>query len=144
MGIDLEREPYSPICDRLWMCDYERIEDHGAYREVILRLETMTGGQLGLTEVTDYVDVEEGKAWVEFEHRGRRIHWDFVVNDDWLDPSVLVKVDQLLGETGSTRRICSNHRDYGQAAFPAALTAAERVKLGKLTTIKLTPIKEQG
>ena len=39
MGIELEREPFSPICDRLWMCDYERVEDHGAYREVILRLQ---------------------------------------------------------------------------------------------------------
>ena len=35
LGIELEREPYTPIADSLWMCDYERIKDHGAYKDVI-------------------------------------------------------------------------------------------------------------
>lgn len=143
MGIDLEREPYSPICDRLWMCDFERIEDHGAYRDVVLRLEAMTGGQLGLTEVKDYVDVEEGTAWVEFDHGGQRVRWDLVVEDDWLDPDVLVRYDRLLGEAGSARRIYSNPSDYGQVAFLEALTAAEKAELDRLTRIELAPIEEQ-
>src|SRR5262249_55062059 len=109
MGIDIEREPYTPICDRLWMCDYERVEDRGAYRDVILRLEVMTAGRLKLANVTDYVDLEEGKAWVELDFQGRRIHWDLAVHDDWLDPTILVNYDQLLEEAGSPLRIYSNH-----------------------------------
>ena len=62
MGIDIEREPFTPICDRLWMCDYERVEDHGAYRDVIVRLEIMTAGWLKLASPADHVDVEAGRA----------------------------------------------------------------------------------
>ena len=29
LGSEIEREPFTPKCNRLWMCDYERIEDHG-------------------------------------------------------------------------------------------------------------------
>src|SRR5215510_7142520 len=48
LASELEREPYSPISDRLWMCDYERIEGPGDYRRVIERLELMTGRALGV------------------------------------------------------------------------------------------------
>ena len=37
MGETIDREPNSPIANRLWMCDAERVEDHGAYRDVLLR-----------------------------------------------------------------------------------------------------------
>ena len=143
MGIELEREPYAPICDRLWMCDYERIEDHGDYRDVILRLELMTGVVLALTNVTDYVDVEEEKAWVEFDFRGRPIHWDFVVENDWLDPAVLVKYDRLLKGAQSPLRIYSNHSDYGQVAFLGAFTPEEKSRFDRLTKIKLILIEKQ-
>ena len=39
LGYDLQRKPYTPISNSLWMCDYERIEDHGDYKAVIHRLE---------------------------------------------------------------------------------------------------------
>ena len=86
LGVELEREPYSAIVNSLWMCDYERIEDHGAYREVLVRLELMTGSALGLTDITDYVDLEEQSAWVEFSFQGERLRWEAEVDDDWLDP----------------------------------------------------------
>jgi len=39
LGYEIERSPFTPVCMKLWMCDYERIEDHGAYTEIIERLE---------------------------------------------------------------------------------------------------------
>ena len=90
LGFELEREPYSAIVNSLWMCDYERIEDHGAYKEILERLELMTGSALGLTDITDYVDLEEATAWVEFSFRGKRLRWEAEVDNDWLDPYIIV------------------------------------------------------
>jgi len=143
LGYDIEREPFTPKCNQLWMCDYERIEDHGAYKDVIERLELMTNRALGLTDIKDYVDVEEGKAWVEFTFRGKTIRWDAKVDDDWLDPMIIVKYDDLLRESRSQVRIYSNHTDYGQVAFLAAFTPDQKAKFDKICKIKLILISKQ-
>lgn len=143
LGIEIEREPFTPICDRLWMCDFECIEDHGAYRDVLQRLERMTGGALKLSGIEDHVDVEGGKAWVEFAFRGGRTRWDLRVEDDWLDPQVLFKYDALLKASGSAIRLYVNQDDYGQVAFLGAFSTEEKVAFDKLTRIKLSPLGER-
>lgn len=138
---DIEREPYSPVCNKLWMCDYERIEDHGAYAEIIERLELMTNNSLGLENISDYVDVEEEKAWIQFEYKGQTIKWVAKIDNDWMDPDIIVKYDLLLKESGSDTRIYSNHTDYGQVAFFAGLSEEEYTCLKKLSPIKLSLIE---
>ncbi|MCA8959732.1 MAG: hypothetical protein KDC38_04440 [Planctomycetes bacterium] len=138
MGMDLEEEPYTPLCDRLWMCDVERVEDHGDYVEVLERLERMTSNALDLSHVKDHVDLEEGVAWLEFEHEGQRVRWDFRIDDDWLDPTVLTRYDGLLGASGSRVRIYSNHRDYGQVAFLAAFEPDQKKRFDQLSRIRLS------
>lgn len=141
MGITLEEEPYTPLCNRLWMCDYERVEDHGAYVEVVRRLETMTGGALGLAAIRDHVDLDSGVAWVEFDHREVPVHWDLKVDDDWLDPSVLLRYDELLRASRADVRIYANHRDYGQVAFLVALAPQHQREFEQLTKVKLGPLR---
>jgi len=70
----------------------------------------MTGSTLRLSEIQDYVDVEQGEAWVEFECDGRKIHWDAQVDNDWMDPYVIVRYDKLLKENRKGVRIYSNHQ----------------------------------
>ena len=142
MGIEVEREPFTPVSNRIWMCDYERIEDHGAYRDVLDRLELMTGNTLGLTNIADFVDVEQGVAWVEFDLSGERIRWEFSVEDDWLDPTVLLNYDRLLKEAGSPLRIYSNHADYGQVALLIAFTQEDKRRFDKLSKVKLALIEK--
>ncbi len=145
LGIDVEREPFTPICDSLWMCDYERVEDHGAYAEVLERLELMTGSALGLSDIEDHVDVfDEGVAWVSFTFGGQPHRWDFEVQDDWLDPTVFVKYDQMLKAAESEVRIYSNHTDYGQVAFLAAFSASQHRCFEKLSPVKLMQIEYQA
>lgn len=143
LASDLQREPFSPISDTLWMCDYERIEDHGAYVEVIERLERMTHNALNLSGISDHVDLDAGEAWVKFHFNDEEIRWEASVDDDWLDPYIIVKYDELLKRSGSSKRIYSNHTDYGQAALFAALSPAEFQCLGKLSPIKLEPLESQ-
>jgi hypothetical protein len=133
LGIELERDPFTPICDRLWMCDLERVEDHGAYRDVVERLELMTGGSACLAKITDFVDVEGGKAWVEFEIAGLREHWDMKVDNDWLDPQILKRYDDLLDRMHSTTRLFINTRDYGQAVMLGAFTDEQKAAFERLT-----------
>lgn len=140
MGMELEEEPYTPICNPLWMCDYERIEDHGAYVEVLQRLELLTAGALGADDVRDFVDVEEGVAWLEFDCDGERVRWELLVDDDWLDPTIFVRYDDLLAAKGAAVRIYSNHTDYGQVAFIAAFTSDQKKDFDELTRVKLAPL----
>lgn len=140
LGNDLEREPFTPVCDHLWMCDFERIEDHGAYRDVLLRLERMTGRALSLSGIADHVDVDAGEAWVEFEFRGDHVRWDLRVDNDWLDPQVLTNYDSLLKTSGSAIRLYLNQDDYGQVAFLGAFSPEEKAAFDKLTRIKLLPL----
>lgn len=140
MGAELEREPYTPISDRLWMCDHERVEDHGAYREVLMRLEVMTENALGLGGVVDYVDLEQEIAWVEFGFQSARLRWELSVQDDWLDPSIFGRYDRLLEEAGASRRLYSNRTDYGQVELVGAFTLDEKRRFDRLTKIKMLPI----
>jgi len=132
------------MANALWMCEYERIEDQGAYTEIIKRLELMTDSALGLANIEDFVDIDTGTAWVKFTYRGKRIRWDAEVQHDWMDPSIIVKYDQLLKTSGKDVRIYSNHTDYGQVAFLAAFSNAEFKCFRKLSKIKLALIESQA
>ena len=115
----------------------------GDYVFIIERLETLTGGTLALTDIIDQVDIVGKQAWVEFTCAGRRIHWDAEVDDDWLDPYIVVKYDALLAEAGSAVRIYSNHTDYGQTAFFAAFTPEQKAGFDALCPIELILIAKQ-
>lgn len=142
LAIDIEREPFTPVTNKLWMCDYERIEDNGAYKDVIERLELMTGKALGLADIKDSVDIERKQAWVEFTLQGKTIRWDAKVDDDWLDPYIIVKYDSLLRDSGKGVRIYSNHSDFGQSALLAAFTDEEFKVFEKLSKVRLELIEK--
>jgi hypothetical protein len=144
LGYEIERKPFTPKCNRLWMCDYERIEDHGDYKAVLERLELMTDCALGLRDIKDYVDIEDDEAWVEFTYRGATIRWGAEVDNDWLDPFIIVKYDALLKDSRSLFRIYSNHTDYGQIAFFAAFTPEQKARFDEICKIKLILIEEQS
>lgn len=143
LGHGVEREPFTPISDRLWMCDYERVEDHGAYVEVVERLERMTGNALRLTDIVDHVDIEAEEAWVEFRFNGQKVRWDLKVEDDWLDPEVLLNYDELLAKAGSQLRLYSNHTDFGQSALIGAFCADEKRVFDELSAIRMPLLATQ-
>jgi hypothetical protein len=143
LGCDVQRDPFTPMCERLWMCDYERIEDHGSYRDVLDRLQLLSGRRLPISGITDYVDIEESKAWVEFEVQGQRMHWEAKVHNDWLDPYIIVKFDDLLRQK-TDLIVYSNHTDFGQSALFACMTANEFSHFRKLSRVKFDETKKQA
>ena len=58
MAHDVQREPFTPLCDRLWFCDYECIEGPGSYRLVLERLERLTAHGMLMEGIEDHVDPE--------------------------------------------------------------------------------------
>jgi len=104
LGGEVERGDFVRISDDVWHFDAECIEDHGAYVSVVNRFVILAKGALPLTNIRDYVDVEEGKAWVEFELDGKTIHWDLEVNDDWIDPELYSRIQVLVTPRGAGKR----------------------------------------
>src|SRR5436305_15248158 len=51
----MERNSFAHLSHRLWMCDYERVEDHGAYADVISRLHQMSEQSLPISGIIDVV-----------------------------------------------------------------------------------------
>jgi hypothetical protein len=143
LGCEVQRDPFTPMCPRLWMCDYERIEDHGSYRDVIDRLQLMSDGRLPISGITDYVDIEESKAWVEFDLQGQRVHWDAKIDNDWLDPSIVVKFDELLRQK-TDLVVYSNHTDFGQSALFTCMTRDEFSLFNRLSRVKFDETRKQA
>lgn len=143
LGFEMQRDSFIPLCNRLWMCDYERIEDNGAYADIIHRLHEMSEQSLPIFDIIDHVDIQAKTAWVEFNLAGSRIHWDAKVDDDWMDPHIVVKFDNLLKTRKTPFRIYSNHTDFGQSAFFACLAPAEFERFQKLATFKLSEFEKK-
>jgi hypothetical protein len=84
------------ISDDIWHFDTECIEGDGAYVAIASRLSTLAKGNLPLTTIKDYVDIEEGRAWLAFELDGTPYRWEPTVEGDWVDPSILTRLADLL------------------------------------------------
>lgn len=80
----------------IWHLDTECIEDHGDYITVAKRIQEITMGALAIDNITDFVDIEEEEAWLEFSLNGERYHWDCNVEDDWLDTDIISNFVELV------------------------------------------------
>jgi hypothetical protein len=95
LGQTIEEEPWTPITNKCWNFDIEAIEDHGSYIEIMKNISRITNGELVFENIEDYVDIEEGKAWVSFTCQGDSYKWNLKVDDDWVDGSLFDKVQEL-------------------------------------------------
>lgn len=135
LGYIANREPFPPICNRLWLCDHERIENPKDYVEIIENLERITAKALELSDITDRVDFDNGQAWVEFTYRGKRIHWDLEVDNDWMDPEVVRQYAVLLRDSGSDVRL--HHQNSGQSNLIGAFTPDQYQRFREISKVKL-------
>jgi len=104
LGSEVERRDFQRVSDDIWHFDAECIEDHGAYIDVVTRFVILAKGSLPLTDIRDYVEVEAGKAWVEFTLEGKKEHWDLEVSDDWVDSNLYSRLQDLVTPRGAGKR----------------------------------------
>jgi len=95
LGLTIEEEPWTPITNKCWDFDLEAIEDHGDYIDIMKNISRITNGELIFENLEDYVDIEEGKAWISFTCQGDKYKWNLKVDNDWADGSLFDKVQEL-------------------------------------------------
>lgn len=136
LGQTIEREPWTPLTDRVWDFDTEAIEDHGAYVEIMKNLERITRGEIKFVNLKDYVDVENKKAWVSFSIGGRSYEWNLKVDDDWADPELFSKVVELT-RTLKTKGKFTYFNTGGQDAVIGFETPGSRDSIINATGLKI-------
>lgn len=135
LGSEVEREPWGRnVCDRAWNFDVECIEDTGSYVTILENLCRVAGIPDLITDVEDFVDIENETAWLKYTIDGRQRHFNIPVDNDWADPETVSAVMRDIERDG--KRFYG--KDNGQASiwFYLDQTAADR--LNALTGNALT------
>jgi hypothetical protein len=140
LGNTLEREPWSPLSDCIWHLDTECIEDHGSYGHIASRIKALAGAELPLNDIQDYVDIEEGRAWLSFRLNGEEIRWEPKVDNDWIDTTILSDFARLMERQNSQKRL--TYLDLkGQDCLIGCSTEQEFKRLKNLTGLKFEWLK---
>lgn len=137
LGAEVEREPWGRnICSRVWNFDTECITQTGDYVSIVNRLCEVAGHPDLITNATDFVDLESGKAWLKYTIDGKNREWPIEVNDDWADTLTLSYVMDEIERNGN--RFYS--KDNGQAMILYYLDAATADEINRLSNNSLTPV----
>ncbi len=111
-GIEVEREPWGRrVSMQVWNFDTECIVGTGSYVAILKEFARITGEPERLTELDDFVHMEDREAWLEYCIDGRRQRWDVDVIDDWADTLALNYVMDDIERDGHRFYF----RDNGQA-----------------------------
>ncbi len=133
-GIQVEREPWGRrFCDKVWNFDTECILKTGDYVRIVKELCALTGDPNFLANVQDFVDIEQGEAWLKYTVNGREQTWDVEVNNDWADTLTLTYVMDDL-EQGGKRFYAM---DNGQAMILFYLEPEKAAVLNQLSNAGL-------
>lgn len=123
-----EDPPYQRQSNNVWYFDTEAIEASGDYVRIAKEMSALTEGSLELTNIQDFVDLEEGVAWLSFEWRGGSVRWDLEVEGDWVDSSLFGKFVALLAEADPSK-IYIYYDFGGQACMLGCVTREQFKKL---------------
>jgi hypothetical protein len=143
LGSIIEREPWTPVTNKCWDFDMEAIEDHGAYVEIMENISRITNGELVFENLQDYVDLEEGKAWVSFTCNRDSYKWDLKVDNDWADGDLFDKV-QALTDKYRTKGKFTYFDTGGQDFVLGFHTAEELQKIKQTTGLNIVILKARG
>ena len=137
MGGEIYRDDeFHDVSNNIWHLDTECIEDHGDYIRIIDRLKNLTN--TNILDARDFVDVENEKAWVSFEFESKRIQWDMDVDNDWLDPEVFNKFNELIKDKADRSIVVAA---LGQDCLIAYLNKDQLKEINKLVKYKFKEIK---
>ena len=128
-GMEVESEPWGRhVCDRAWNFDVECIEDHGDYAAIVDQFHRISGREKTLTDLSDVVDLESGRAELRYTVDGTPRVLSPQVDDDWVDPDVAAQIMEDM--RGSTHDFYG--KDNGQATVWFYLTPDNATELNGL------------
>ncbi len=130
LGSEVEREPWGRnVCDRAWNFDVECIEDIGSYVTIVENLSRVAGIADLVTDLEDFVDIENETAWLKYTIDGEKRHFNIPVDNDWADPDTVSAVMRDIERDG--KRFYG--KDNGQASIWFYLDQRTADKLNALT-----------
>ncbi|MGE0761463.1 MAG: hypothetical protein AB7O38_30900 [Pirellulaceae bacterium] len=137
LGIEVERAPWGrSVCSRVWNFDTECITSTGDYVRIMERLCQVAGQADRLKDVSDFVDLDAGKAWLSFKVDGTLRNWPIEVNDDWADTLTLNYVMADIERDGHRFYF----KDNGQAMVLFYLDSNTATQLNRLSNNALKPV----
>ena len=137
LGIEVERAPWGrSVCSRVWNFDLECIGESGDYTRIINRLCQVAGQPDQLKNVSDFVDLDAGTAWLQYEVDGQTKKWPVEINDDWADSLTLNYVMDDIQRNGNRFYF----KDNGQAMVLFYLDSATAAELNQLSHNALLPV----
>jgi hypothetical protein len=137
LGIEVERAPWGrPVWSRVWNFDTECINETGDYFRIVKRLCQMAGRPDCLKDVSDFVDLDAGKAWLKYKINGTERNWPVEVNDDWADSLTLNYVMGDIERDGGRFYF----KDNGQASVLFYLDAGTAAELNRISKNALKPV----
>jgi hypothetical protein len=96
----------------------------------------LSKGALNITNLQDRVDIKASIAWMEFDFGGKHIHFDFEVQNDWVDTTVFSRLAALLNNVQSEPRF--TYADLGGQDFLIGFaTEHQRKALTTLTGLRI-------
>jgi hypothetical protein len=140
LGIEVERRPWGrSVCSRVWNFDTECITSTGDYVRIVKRLCQVAGDPDRLTNVSDFVDIDAGKAWLKYKVGGTERNWPVEVNDDWADALTLNYVMDDIERDGNRFYF----KDNGQAMVLFYLDSKRASELNRLSNNALKQVLAQ-
>jgi hypothetical protein len=92
-GFEIEREPEGRFfCDQAWDFDVECVYESGIYVEIVTQLCRVAGMPNLITNAEDFVDVENGEAWLRYTIDGKARDYTIAVDNDLADPETVTVI----------------------------------------------------
>jgi hypothetical protein len=138
LGSEAKRETgdWISICNSVWSFDTECIVSTGDYVKIANRLCLLTGNPDLITNIVDFIDLDDRLGWLEYTIDDRKQHWTIEINDDWADTLTLTYVMEQLQRDGKQ----FYNKDNGQAMTLFYLDPEIAIELNNLCDDAIEPI----
>ncbi len=104
LGQTLEREPFTPLTNKIWEFDPEAVEQDGDYTEIMNNISRISGGELIFDGLNDHLDIEKKIAWISFDCHGDAYRWNLEVRTNWIDGSLFDRIRELTEKYHTKRK----------------------------------------
>jgi len=126
-GAEVERPPYQRYSDDVWNFDTKCIVSTGNYVQIVQQLCTLSGDVDYLKDVTDFVNLEKGEAWLKYQVGKQFRKWTIEVNGKWVDRMTLSYLMDDIERDGKR----FYYKDNGQAMILFFLDEATAATLNQ-------------
>ncbi len=127
------------LSNDVWHFDFEAVEDHGSYIDIVKNCIRLSKSAIKISKLKDYVDIEQGVAKVTFHSLSKEYVFDLEVDNDWADPNLFSKLNDLLNEAGSHKKFCKH--DFGQDCLIVCKSRDEIKSINSATGLQFSEFR---